>query len=96
MTTAGTLDTKSLAFTFEMGVIPPLFFTSWHRRHPLLLRGCVELLRLAPKQEGLFMAEWQARAIVEIIKLGESKEWGQKVEMGRRDGVTMHREEMRC
>lgn len=59
-------------FHFEMGVIAPLFFTGIHCRHPLLRRKTVHLLKNAPKQEALFVAEVCARAVEEIIKIEES------------------------
>lgn len=94
--TAQSSDKMPPAFTFEMGVIPPLLFTGWHCRHPLLRRKCVELLQRAPKQEALLVADWIARAIEQIIKLEETKELRQAIEMGRWDGKTLPCAEMRC
>ena len=86
----------SPTFSFEMRVIPPLFFTGLRCRHPLLRRKCINLLRRAPKQEALFEAERNARAIEKVIGLEETTEFREAVSDGTWDGVLMPSQDMRC
>ena len=73
-------------FSFEMHVIAPLFFTGWRCRHPLLRRKCVALLKRAPKQESLFVADRNARALEKIIEIEESSDLATAVRRGEWDG----------
>jgi len=82
-------------FSFEMGVIPPLFFTGLKCRHPLIRRKTVDLLRRAPRQEALFAAEMNARAIEKLIEVEEVEELAKAVAEGRWAG-DMPSQEMRC
>ncbi|KAK5947549.1 hypothetical protein PMZ80_001702 [Knufia obscura] len=82
-------------FSFEMGIIPPLFFTGTQCRHPLIRRKTIELLRRAPKQEALFAAELNARAIEKVIELEEHDSLRYSVANGSWDG-TLPSQEMRC
>jgi tetratricopeptide (TPR) repeat protein len=59
-------------FTFEMGLIPPLYFTAINCRHPLLRRKAVALLRQGPRREGLWDAEPVARVAERVIELEEN------------------------
>jgi len=53
------------AFTFEMGVIPPLYFTAIKCRDPKVRREALKLLGLArPRKEGL----WDARNLTSIAR----------------------------
>jgi hypothetical protein len=53
------------AFTFEMGVIPPLYFTAIKCRDPKVRHEAITLLGLArPRKEGL----WDARNLMSIAK----------------------------
>jgi hypothetical protein len=53
------------AFTFEMGVIPPLYFTAIKCRDPVVRREAIRLLGLArPRKEGL----WDARNLASIAE----------------------------
>ena len=82
-------------FSFEMGVIPPLFFTGLKCRHPLIRRKTVDLLRRAPRQEALFAAEMNARAIEKLIEVEEVEELAKAVAEGRWAG-DLPGQEMRC
>ncbi|KAN0119295.1 hypothetical protein V8E51_001503 [Hyaloscypha variabilis] len=53
------------AFTFEMGIIPPLYFTAIKCRDPTVRREAIRLLGLArPRKEGL----WDARNLASIAE----------------------------
>lgn len=82
-------------FSFELGIIPPLYFTAITCRHPLLRRRAVELMRKAPKQEALFSAELNTKAAEKVISLEESEELSQMVANGTWDGTVPSREQ-RC
>ena len=62
---------KPPPFSFEMGVIPPLYLTGWRCHHPLLRRQALALIRRAPAQEALFSADLNYRAIAKMIELEE-------------------------
>jgi hypothetical protein len=59
-------------FTFEMGLIPPLYFTAINCRHPTLRRKAVSLLRQGSRRESLWDAEPMARIAERVIELEES------------------------
>ena len=59
------------SFNFEMGVIPPLYFTGWKCRSPTLRRRALELLEQAPPQESLFVADLEIKVLKKIIELEE-------------------------
>lgn len=59
-------------FTFEMGIIPPLYFTAINCRHPTLRRKAVSLLRQGSMREGLWDAEPMARVAERVIELEET------------------------
>ncbi|KAK5092868.1 hypothetical protein LTR70_006026 [Exophiala xenobiotica] len=79
-------------FSFEMGVIPPLFFTGSRCRHPLIRRKTVELLRRAPKQEALYAAEMNARAIERLLEIEEDEDLTKSVAEGTCQGAWPSRE----
>lgn len=87
---------KPPPFSFEMRVVPPLFFAGTRCRHPLLRRKCLNLLRRAPKQEALFAADMNARALERVIGVEEAGEYHRRVETGTWDGKTLPGQEMRC
>lgn len=58
-------------FTFEMGLIPPLYFTAINCRHPALRRKAVSLLRQGSRRESLWDAESLARVAERVIELEE-------------------------
>ena len=58
-------------FTFEWGVIPPLFFVATKCRHPTIRRRALSLLKKAPAQENLWRALPTARSVEKIIALEE-------------------------
>lgn len=86
---------KRTPFSFEMGLVPPLYFTGYRCRHPLIRRKAVDLMRRAPEQEALFATEWNAMVVEKIIELEETAELAESVKAGRWDG-TFPKEEDRC
>ena len=68
----GTVGDALPHFTFEMGLIPPLYFTAINCRHPLLRRKAVALLRQGSRREGLWDAEPMARVAERVIELEEN------------------------
>ena len=61
----------SPVFTFEMGVIPPLYFTASKCRDPILRRTAVSLLQRSPSRESLWDAAEMAAVASRIITLEE-------------------------
>ncbi|KAF4990107.1 hypothetical protein FDECE_14490 [Fusarium decemcellulare] len=62
---------KMVSFTFELGVIPPLYIAVAMCRHPALRRQALELLRRAPAQEGLWRKPVIVQACEKLIELEE-------------------------
>jgi hypothetical protein len=61
-------------FTFEMGLIPPLYITVQKCRDPFLRRRALALLRRAPAQEGLWNRNIMVQAGQKIIELEEGSD----------------------
>lgn len=59
-------------YSFEMGMIPPLYFTAWKCRHPRIRHQALRLMKQAPLQEGLFLANQTWKAAEKIIEIEES------------------------
>ena len=66
LTSKATTDSPKLAaiFTFEMSLIPTLYWTCLRCRHPSLRRRALGLLKQCPQQEGL----WDRRVVVQVIE----------------------------
>ena len=60
-------------FTFEMGLIPPLYWTALKYRHPAGRRSAVSLLQRGPRQEGLWEASLMAKIARRVIELEEGR-----------------------
>ncbi|KIH91206.1 hypothetical protein SPBR_01651 [Sporothrix brasiliensis 5110] len=58
------MHAKPTPFTFEMGLIPPLYWALLRCRQPLLRRRLLALLRQAPAQEGL----WSRDIMVQVAR----------------------------
>ena len=82
-------------FASEMGVIPALFFTGMKCRHPLIRRKMVKMLKRAPRQEALFSAEMNWRALEALIGVEEGKELSKSVAEGTWQGE-LPSQETRC
>jgi hypothetical protein len=54
-----------ILFTFEMGIVPPLYFTATRCRLPALRRQAVSLMQRAPTKEGM----WDRAEMVYMAKL---------------------------
>jgi hypothetical protein len=61
-------------FIFEMGVIPPLYFTALKCRHFWLRNQALELLRKAPEREGL----WKRDELVTVAEKAIELESGEQ------------------
>lgn len=59
-------------FTFEMGLIPPLYWALLKCRHPRLRRRILALLRQAPAQEGLWSRDIMIQVAERVIVHEES------------------------
>ncbi len=57
--------------TFEMGVIPPLYFVATKCRDPLIRRKALSLLRKAPNRESLWSGPDSVRVVEKVIALEE-------------------------
>ncbi|KAL1894020.1 hypothetical protein Sste5346_006162 [Sporothrix stenoceras] len=60
----GSFPPPTIAFTFEMGHIPPLYWALLKCRYPRLRRRLLALLRQAPAQEGL----WSRGIMVQVAE----------------------------
>lgn len=60
-------------FTFEISIIPPLYFVATRCRCPTTRREAVSLLERNPPREGLWDAEQQALVSKRVIEMEESK-----------------------
>ena len=58
-------------FQFEIGVIPPLYMAARKCRDPMLRRRAIDLLRQAPKQEGLWESGQMAAVAERIVEIEE-------------------------
>jgi hypothetical protein len=58
-------------FSFEMRIIPPLYYTAMKCRDPSIRREALQLLRLAPPREGLWDARIAMRVAQRAIELEE-------------------------
>ena len=58
-------------FQFEIGVIPPLYMAARKCRDPTLRRRAIELLRQAPKQEGLWDSAQMVVVAERIVEIEE-------------------------
>ena len=67
----GTAANALPRFTFEMGLIPPLYFTAINCRHPTLRRKALALMRQGSKRESLWDAEPVAKVAERVIELEE-------------------------
>ena len=61
----------SIVYSFEMGIVAPLFWTGWKCRHPAIRRRALSLIHQGSKQEALFSADLHARALEKIIEIEE-------------------------
>jgi hypothetical protein len=66
-----TLSGTRPSFTFEMGVIPPLYFVATKCRDPTIRRRALSLLKKALERESSWRASHAARALEQIIALEE-------------------------
>lgn len=59
-------------FSFEMGIIPSLYFTTIKCRNPALRRRALSVLRKAPLREGLWMSHIASKVAERLIQVEES------------------------
>ena len=67
------IDNPKRLFTFEMGLIPPLYWTALKYRHPAGRRSAVSLLQRGPRQEGLWEAGLMTKIAKRVIELEEGQ-----------------------
>jgi hypothetical protein len=67
--TANYISPEPPSFSFEMQLIPPLYYTAIKCRIPSIRRRAVDLLRLAPRHEGLWSAQVSAKLAEKVTKL---------------------------
>jgi hypothetical protein len=66
-----TLGGTQPSFTFEMGVIPPLYFVATKCRDPAIRRRVLSLLKKAPRRESSWSAIPTARIVEKVIVMEE-------------------------
>ncbi|KAL9113879.1 MAG: hypothetical protein Q9227_002013 [Pyrenula ochraceoflavens] len=59
------------AFTFEMGLIAPLYWTAHKCRHPLIRRKAIALLKDCPTQEGIWVAKHCRKIALRVVGIEE-------------------------
>lgn len=70
--TTSTQADRPHSFTFEMGVIPPLYFVAMKCRVPSIRRAAISLLNTTmPRREGIWIASIYAAVAKRIIQLEE-------------------------
>lgn len=77
--------------SFEMGILPQLYFVSSRCRHPIIRRQALALLRRGPEQEGIWHRDMLVSISEKIINMEEmgieSVERSADVEVGKRISV---------
>jgi hypothetical protein len=66
---------SEMTFTFEMGLVPPLYFTASKCRHPALRRQAVSLIRRAPGKEGMWDRAEMMYMASKVIRMEEGGEY---------------------
>ncbi|MCJ1238414.1 hypothetical protein MMC14_006403 [Varicellaria rhodocarpa] len=64
-------DPQSLCPTFDMGILPPLYFVASRCRHPSIRRRALHLLRKGPSQEGIWHSMMLSNIAERIINIEE-------------------------
>ena len=64
-------DLPSATYSFELGMVAPMFMTGWKCRDPAIRRRALDLICQGPKQEALFSAQMHAKALEKIIEIEE-------------------------
>ena len=67
------LDPASLSFTFDMGLIPPLYWTAMKCRDISIRQRAIALLKEAPAREGLWNREEVVRTATRVLDLETSE-----------------------
>lgn len=60
-------ESISPSFSFEMGIVPPLYWTAIKCRHHAVRWRAIELMRLSQRREGLWDSDLDARAATRVI-----------------------------
>ena len=66
---------SEILFTFEMGLVPPLYFTATKCRHPALRRQAVSLIQRAPGKEGMWDRAEMTYMAQKVIIMEEGGEY---------------------
>jgi hypothetical protein len=51
---------RTPAYSFDSGIVPPLYFTACRCRHPMVRRKALNILEAAPRREGIWDSEVSA------------------------------------
>ena len=90
---------SEILFTFEMGLVPPLYFTATKCRHPALRRQAVSLIQRAPGKEGMWDRAEMTYMAQKVIIMEEGGEYDAEevlvmpVEASRLHDVQIERED---
>jgi hypothetical protein len=93
MTVSSPKPNPAANFTFEISVVPPLFYCANHCRCPITRREAISLLELNPPREGLWDPEQCALVARRALELEESQvdpETGWPLEKTRLYGVIIN------
>ena len=66
---------SEILFTFEMGLVPPLYFTATKCRHPSLRRQAVSLIQRAPGKEGMWDRAEMTYMASKVISMEEGGDY---------------------
>ena len=64
-------DAESTFPSFDMGILPPLYFVASRCRHPLIRRQALHLLRKGPSQEGIWNKLMLSNIVERLMNLEE-------------------------
>ena len=98
VTKSFTGHSKPDPMSFDMQIIGPLYYTAVKCRDPALRRRALQLLKLAPRREGLWNAHHAfvtARRVIELEEGVGRNEYGLPEESGRLRGVNLPSDEAR-
>ena len=92
VTKAMATDTKAQPMSFDMQIIGPLYYAALKCRDPKMRRRALELLKLAPRREGLWNAHHAyvtAKRVIEFEEGEARNAQGLPAESGRLRGVNL-------
>ena len=69
---SGIIDDDNNVFSFEMGTVPPLYWTAIKCRHHIIRHKALSLLLRSPRREALWDSKLDSRAACRVIEIEEA------------------------